>query len=594
MLTHRQRGHALLLVFMLVGNALLEMVGVGLVPVYIGILVEPERLMRHDIVTQAMGLLGLGRERLTQRTLLYGGSVVLLAVFSFKLVFAPLLAYARARFIQGVVRSQSTRLFDGYMRAPYEFHLGRHSSELIRNSATECTRIGDAVLQPMVALVTQLLVTVAIVVLLVVSIPVAAVAALLIFGLVSLPLVTTLNRRIKKLATSAADGRQRMIRYVQEGIGGVKELRLLGRESFFVTRFGSSLRQVLDLQRFMQVQVVGLPVLMEWLSVLAVLIVVLTLFRAGQPQESVLAMVALFAVAMARLKGAVTGLLGAYAQVRAGMVSVDVVDAELRQLEAIRVGAAALPVSGSDPPSRLSDGIAIEDVWFRYVGRTAWVLRGVNLSIGKGEAVGFVGPSGGGKSSLVDVVLGILPPERGSVMVDGVDITGNLRAWQRNVGYIPQVTYLMDGTIRQNVALGLEERDIDDAAVTRAISAANLDEFLSSLPEGANTVIGERGLRLSGGQRQRIAIARALYNDPDVLVMDEATSALDNLTEKAVMEAVEALKGERTILMIAHRLSTVRNCDRIVLLKEGEIIGTGTYEELANSHQEFQRLAQVR
>ena len=481
------------------------------------------------------------------------------------------------------------------MRAPYEFHLGRHSAELIRNIASECTRLGDTVLNPLVGMVSQLLITVAIVVLLIATAPGIALLTLLVFGLVTVPLVALLSRRIKRLALAANDGRMRVIRAAQEGLGGVKELGLLGRESYFVARFQSALGHVLELQRFLQVQGIGLPAFMEWISVSALLFLVLVLFDARQPQQSVLGLAALFAVAMARLKGSVTGLLSAYAQVKAGLVSVDVVDSDLRYLGSMRrTDATRLPRQETRAPMRLTKEIRIEDVWFRYAASPDCVLRGINLTIEKGEAIGFVGPSGGGKSTLVDVVLGILIPERGSIKVDGVEIGHDLPGWHRTVGYIPQSIYLIDGTLRQNIALGLEEKDIDEDAVKRALAAASLDEFVAGLPEGVNAAIGERGMRLSGGQRQRIAIARALYNDPDVLIMDEATSALDNLTEKAVMEAVNSLKGQQTIIMIAHRLSTVRSCDRIIFLCDGCIRGIGTYEELLTSHAEFARIANAR
>jgi ATP-binding cassette subfamily C protein len=391
----------------------------------------------------------------------------------------------------------------------------------------------------------------------------------------------------------AQDGRRRTIRAVQEGLGGVKELRLLGREWYFVERFRAALTEVLDLQRFLLVQFNVLPAFIEWVAVTALLLVTVFLFWAGKPTESLLEMIALFALAMARLKGLIASVLKNFARARAGLVSIDVVDQDLREISTF-LGGIRPKGNVTEEALRLTDSIRLRDLWFRYAASEDYVLRGIDLSIRAGEAVGFVGPSGGGKSTLVDVVLGILEPERGTVEVDGRDIRQGLRSWHRNVGYIPQSIYLIDGTIRQNVALGLEDKDIDDAAVARAMTAASLDEFVRSLPQGANTLIGERGVRLSGGQRQRIAIARALYNDPDVLIMDEATSALDNLTEKAVMEAVDALKGERTILMIAHRLSTVRNCDWIFFLCDGEVTGEGAYDDLVASHVDFAKIANVR
>jgi ATP-binding cassette subfamily C protein len=238
--------------------------------------------------------------------------------------------------------------------------------------------------------------------------------------------------------------------------------------------------------------------------------------------------------------------------------------------------------------------LELKNVWYRYPEAEDFALKGIDLSIKRGEAIGIVGPSGGGKSTLVDVILGILKPERGAVLADGVDVRTQLARWHRLVGYVPQSVYLFDGTIRQNIALGLNDDAVDPDALTNALRAANLESFVNGLPQGLDTVVGERGVRFSGGQRQRVAIARALYDDPALLVMDEATSALDNLTEKAVMEAVDDLKGERTILMIAHRLTTLKNCDRILFLQTGEITAIGSHDQLAGSDEVFERIAHAR
>jgi ABC-type multidrug transport system fused ATPase/permease subunit len=217
----------------------------------------------------------------------------------------------------------------------------------------------------------------------------------------------------------------------------------------------------------------------------------------------------------------------------------------------------------------------LSDIDFSYPAAARPALVGVSLTIRKGETVGLIGPSGSGKSTLVDVLLGMLVPAKGQVTVDGGDIFEDLRRWQDQIGYVPQSIYLTDDTLRRNVAFGIADEEIDDAAVDRALAAAQLQEFVASLPAGKETVVGERGVRLSGGQRQRIGIARALYHDPTVLVLDEATSALDTATEREVMQAVNALHGTKTIIIIAHRLTTVENCDRLYRLEEGRIAAEG-------------------
>jgi ATP-binding cassette subfamily C protein len=285
-------------------------------------------------------------------------------------------------------------------------------------------------------------------------------------------------------------------------------------------------------------------------------------------------------------------MLRAYTQVRASLVSVDVVDRDLSNMKAATPALPAERPGTPDPwPAASPRQLVLEDVWYRYPGAEGYALAGVDLVIRRGEAIGIVGPSGAGKSTLVDVLLGILPPERGAVRADGVDVQECLGAWHRVLGYVPQSIYLFDGTLQQNIALGLDDEEVDPEALQRALDAANLSRFVAGLPEGLQTPVGERGVRISGGQRQRVAIARALYQDPRILLMDEATSALDNVTEKAVMEAVDSLKGERTVLLIAHRLTSVRNCDRIVYMQEGRVAAVGTYEDLIRSSPGFQQLA---
>ena len=593
LLSPRQRWQAGLLVLLLLGNALLEMVGIGLVPVYIGILTEPQRVLQNEAVASWLRHLGITAEDLSRETLLYWGSGLLLGVVSLKLIYTPAMAYLRARYIEGIVRRLSLRLFREYMRAPYAFHLSRNTSELLRNVNMECIQLGIRVLSPLAVVATQMLVTVGITSLLIVQMPNAALLALLAFIGVSVPLVASLKSRIRALALGAQEGRQHVIRSLQEGLGGIKEVRLLRREDYFVRYFQRALSKVLELARFQQVLGATLPVTMEWLTIAALLLLVFILFQASGNEQNVFALAALFAVAMARLKGTVSAMLSMYSQLMGSAVSVDLVAREFRHLEADRASSVkqgdAKPWQANQSP----EAIVLEDVWYRYPEAGRHALRGINLTVRRGEAIGIIGPSGGGKSTLVDVILGILPPERGVVHADGLDVHRNLDAWHRLLGYIPQSVYLFDGTVQENIALGLDPEEVEVEAVTKALKVAHLSDFVAQLPHGRQTVVGERGVRFSGGQRQRVAIARALYTNPQILIMDEATSALDTPTEKAVMDAIEALKGQRTLLIVAHRLSTVKNCDRIVLLQEGQIRAVGTYDELENSSIDFRRMLQT-
>jgi len=595
LLSARDRRNAFLLSGLLLINGLIEMVGVGIVPVYISIVAYPEKLIEHELVQTMFAAPG---EVLTQTTLLYWGSVLMLVFFTVKLLYTLFLTYYQALFIHNRVLQIGDRLFTAYMRAPYVFHLDRNSAQLLRNLNTECALLGSNVLSPLVLLATHIFAALAITGLLIAASPGFAVASLVLFILFAALVSGQLHRKFKELGLKAQTARGELVRSVSEGLGGVKEIRVLRREGAFTRRYRRALTDNLSVQRFMQVIGHGIPMVMEWISVAGLLVVVLILFSMGMTSETVVSVVVLFAVSLLRLKGAIGTIIGRYAGLRQNLVSVDVVYDDLLALEKERAArhATRTKLAGAGGPARAigyNRGIALEAVSFRYPNGHQDALHSVSLGIDKGEAIGFVGSTGAGKSTVIDVVLGVLTPTRGRVLVDGIDIRADIDAWQRHIGYIPQSIYLVDGTIRQNIALGLPAAEIDDIAVERSLRAAHLDDFVQTLPNGIETVIGERGVRLSGGQRQRIAIARALYDNPDVLIMDEATSALDNVTERAVIRAVEELKGERTILMIAHRLSTVENCDRIVLLEQGVIEAIGTYDELIKASPEFRRMARV-
>jgi len=295
----------------------------------------------------------------------------------------------------------------------------------------------------------------------------------------------------------------------------------------------------------------------------------------GRPLDTVLPTLGLFAAGAFRVMPSANRLISAAQGMQGTAAAVDLVYEEYKATRPPAPG----PVQNPIAPLRTS--ITLENIRFSYPNAPRPALQGVTLEIQQGESIGFIGPSGAGKSTLVDILLGLLPPDAGAVRCDGSDIQGDLRGWQKQLGYVPQSIYLADDTIRHNVALGVPAGEIDETALRRAIRAAQLEDFVAGLPEGLDTIVGERGVRLSGGQRQRIGIARALYHDPPILLLDEATSALDTETETGVMQAVEALHGSKTIITIAHRLSTVAHCNRVYRMAGGQVVASGRLEDVA-------------
>ena len=585
LLNARERRNAGILFALTWIGALLDVVGVGAIPAFVGVISMPDKLLEYAPVRYAYDRLGMT----SADDMVMWAALVLMVVFVVKNVYLTFLAYVGARYNSGRRVSISNRLFRAYLRSPYTFHLQRNTAVLLRNTNSESGTVISGVLGPLLTLAQELLTLVFVFVLLVLVEPVVTIAVFTVMGTITAVFYRATRSKVSEYAKEAQRHRRLSVQAVNQGLGGFKDARILGRERFFLQSYKESTQFQAEADRYKSV-IQALPKLfLETLSIAGMLGVSALLVAQDRPLESIIPTLTLLGVAVIRLMPSFQKISMSVNGLQWGQKALDAVYDDLAELDAQEAEIRARRRSGES--LAFEREIRFEHLSYQYPGQDGEALHDVSLEIPKGAAVGFIGPSGAGKTTIVDVLLGLLDPTEGRVLVDGDDIQGRMARWQRKIGYIPQSIYLTDDTIRGNVAFGMDDDEIEDAAVWAALEAAQLRDMVEALPEGLDTVVGERGVRISGGQRQRVGIARALYHNPEVLVMDEATSALDNRTEQQFVEALESLQGSHTLIVIAHRLTTVRNCDRLFMLDHGKLVAQGTYDELLATSDDFRQMA---
>jgi ABC-type bacteriocin/lantibiotic exporter with double-glycine peptidase domain len=576
----RRRALGLLCMTLLLG--LMEMASVGSIMPFVTVLASPGVVEGNRYLADVYRWLGFSS---TNQFLFFIG----ILVFAFALgvtVFKALTTWVTMRFTRTQSYLLSYRLLQGYLRQPYEWFLGKHSSDLGRTVLTEVQSVISGSLNPALKLVTQAVIAACLVGLLLIVDPLLAVIVAVLFGGAYGLVLWASRKYVHRIGVDKLAANRERFRISNEALGSIKDIKILGLENKFLRRFDKPSRRLVRHAANSQI-IAQLPqYAMQILSLIAVMLIVLYQLHVHGSLGPGLPVIAVYLVAGQRLQPA-------FQQAYVSLTSLRFNKPALDHLHEDLLGAKQEDES-AEPDTRLAGlgPIELRDISYRYPGATAPAVKNISLAIPARATVGLVGRTGGGKTTTVDLILGLLEPTHGELRVDGTLIgQGNRRAWQNCLGYVPQQIALVDDSIAANIAFGMARDRIDMAAVEQAARIANLHKFVTEeMRQGYDTAIGERGVRLSGGQRQRVGIARALYRDPDVLIMDEATSALDNITERAVMDAVGNLAHRKTIILIAHRLTTVQHCDIIFVFESGRVVASGTYGELATSTDSFRAM----
>jgi ABC-type multidrug transport system fused ATPase/permease subunit len=480
----------------------------------------------------------------------------------------------------------SARLMQAYLRAPYTFHLSRNSASLIQNINNETERFTNGLMMPLLTSISNSIIILALICLLLRT-NVLAVVIIAIVLLLAFMIVYSLKDRLKRWGKESSEARTEIIRTINHGLGGLKETKVIGCEPYFESQMQKYVNKF-GVTSALAVGFTNLPRFMIEAFLITFLILFTIIFVVSNQQDSqnLSSVLGIFALASIRLLPAINNVVTSITGIRYASFSLDQIYFDLKEVENLQEEQIGLYQfkdnfsSGSNGEILFSSHVSLEEITYRYPNAARSSLESVSLTLKKGQSIGLIGQSGAGKTTLVDVILGLLMPQSGNIMIDGVSIYSNIRSWQNLIGYVPQSIFLIDDTLEKNIAFGVPEHLIDRQRLLKAVEAAQLLDLIGQLPHQLKTKVGERGVLLSGGQRQRVGIARALYHEREILVFDEATAALDNETEALVTESIRSLSGIKTMIIIAHRFSTIEHCDCIYRLERGRVIQSGSYREV--------------
>ncbi|MFQ7222364.1 MAG: ABC transporter ATP-binding protein [Lachnospiraceae bacterium] len=563
-LDRRQKINLLILLLIIFVGAFVELLGVSSILPLVNVATSPETIEQTWYLSWLKQILGLQ----DAGQMLVVLSVILIIIYIFKNIYVTMMYNMQYSFIFGNQKKLAVKLMDCYMHQDYLFHVSKNVAELQRNVTSDVNGFFTVVLN-FLQFLAEISVCIVIVLYLLMQDFVTTMAvAILLFVFVGL-FAGLFKKILGEKGRKNREVNVQVTKWILQSFSGIKEIKVINAEDFFIYNYNKYYSQFATLQRQQSMLTFVPRPVMETVCICGLLIaVILKLTIDSSDIASFIPTLSVFAIAAFRMLPSFNRITGYLGGIMFSKPSIDAIYQDLKEVEQLQRHRESIEKNEENMP--LTKLIQMNQVSFKYPESDKWILKNADIEIKKNSSVAFVGASGAGKTTAADLILGLLEPTEGRILVDGTDIRTNMAAWHEKIGYIPQTIYLMDDTIRANIAFGIDEADINEAGIYNAIKEAQLDEFIAQLPDGIETEIGDRGVKLSGGQRQRIGIARALYRNPEVLVLDEATSALDNDTEKEVMEAIDSLHGTRTLIVIAHRLSTIQNCDEIYEVGNGK------------------------
>lgn len=575
------------LVLLMVFGAVIEAVGIGLIFPLVTIITAPEILLTNTWAIRVFGQIDPND---------YKRIVVLLISAFLVTIILKNVTLLGLSILQGYFFAKNEailakNIFIKYIYGDFHLHLTRNSADLINNVTSTASSVFTHAMRGLMTLLSESILILFITVFLFYINPTVTTVAICGFITFATAMHLVIRTKLINWGMTQTKIRQELLKLLTQSFHSIKEVKISGREDYLVSEFSDARKMIAIIDARMAI-IGAIPRLwVETVFISSVVISILYVLISGNPSSEFFATLAVFLAAAIRLMPSVARILMAFNTIRGGTYPVETIYNDLNDegLMPMNIG----QDSTGTPQITFNHQIELENISFSYPNMETTAAHGINLTIKKGQTIGLVGPSGAGKTTLVDLILGLIRPTSGCIRVDGKDVTSHTRTWQRSLSYVPQSVYLFDASVRKNVAFNIPEDEIDDEKIWASLEVAQLSSVIRNLPDGLDTLTGDRGTRLSGGQKQRIGIARAVYNDLDVLILDEATSSLDSQAEFEVSQAIEHLSSMKTVVIIAHRLSTLRKCNRLFYIDDGRIIDSGSFEELYEKNAVFKNLVEL-